>query len=212
MTDPKKRWLFFDFFDLGMAAYAEAYESIQKELPLSLEDLDRADDLQRQAARFIEADGCAEALPLLAEARIFYRRAGLALGEVRTLVSQARCLARTGDVLGAQGAFIALVPIAFALPVKSPASEFQTQANELFEQDRWPEAREAFQDLLCRSERDGDVPGIAQALLSLGKVEKALGNPAEAERLIERALSLLPLVDEELDESREGSALEALGD
>ena len=52
---------------------------------------------------------------------------------------------------------------------------------------------------------------MALALVGLGEVEASLGNPSDAETLLQRALGLLPLVDEERDENREAAALEELG-
>lgn len=213
VSDEKKRWLFLDYFDEGLSAFAEAYGgSVQKELPIVEEELAQADDLLRQAARLIESGDCRQALRLLPEARRHYRRAGLALGEARSLVRQARCTARSRDFLGTTGIFLEVFPILMALPMGSPTSELKIQAAELFELGRWRESRYAYQDLLCRSERDRDVRSIALALLGLGRVEEALKNPSEAEVLIERALGLLPLVDEEFDENREASAFEDLGE
>jgi CHAT domain-containing protein len=212
VMDEKKLWLSLDYFDRGLAAYAEVSEgAVRKDLSRFQEQLDRADDLLRRAARLTQSGDCGQAAQLLPEARSLYRQVGLVHGEVRSLLSQARCLVQSGEYAEGLGILLELLPMLKALCMESPASELGIEADELFKQGRLQDAKDAYQDLLCRSEKDRDVPRIALALLGLGKVEAALGNPSEAEILLERALGLLPLVDEELDETREVSALEELG-
>jgi CHAT domain-containing protein len=134
-----------------------------------------------------------------------------AVGAVRSLMRQARDLDQSGDAAGAMAAVVEVVRLAHALPQGSPATEITIPADELSASGRVQEARDAYQDLLCRSERDHDVRGIALALLGLGRAQQRLGNPSEAEAFVQRALGLLPFVDEESGESREAGALETLG-
>ncbi|HEX6864657.1 MAG TPA: CHAT domain-containing protein [Thermoanaerobaculia bacterium] len=111
--------------------------------------------------------------------------------------------------------FFALAAAAAAaeppLARSSEAQELWARAQDLSEHGRWREARDIQQDLLCRSERDGYVRGMALALVGLAKAEASLGNPAGAETLLQRALGFLPLVDEERGEALEAAALRDLG-
>ena len=212
VSDESKRWVFIDYYIESISAAADAHESsVRKELPLDAEALVRADALRQEAARLSESGGCAQALPLLEESRRLYQRAGLAVGEVRSLMLKARCLVRSGDYVAASMTAFEALPIVEALPMRSPSSEMAVKADDLFEQGRWREALDAYQELLCRYERDKDPAGIAHALLRLGKMQASLGDYPEAEMSLQRALGLLPFVDGEEGESREATAHRRLG-
>ncbi len=212
LLDKSKHKLVVEYFIAWMSAAADAYESsVRKEIPLNAEALARADAVQREAIRLSESRGCEQALPLLDEARSLYQRAGLAMGEARALILKARCLAQTGDDVAASMVIIEAVPIAEALPLGSPTTEIEAQADDLFDHGKWQEAKEAYQDLLCRSERDRDAPDIARALLGLGRLQNSLGDYSAAEVSLQRALGLLPFVDVESGGSREALAREHLG-
>src|SRR3954451_7569087 len=103
------------------------------------------------------------------------------------------------------------VQIAEALPLGSPTTETESQAEDLFDQGRWSEARGIYQDLLCRAERDRDARGMARALLGLGRLQNALGDYAAGEVSLQRALGLFPFVDPESGESQEALARQHLG-
>lgn len=213
VTDESKRWLFLDYYDKALSVLLQALgKPMRKELPQSVEVLDKADDFLSQAIRLIGARGCAQAMPLVAQARGLYQQAGFALGEIRSQFLEARCRALSDDFTGAFGVVLEVLPRFHSLSLDTPGSELRNQADELLDTGEWQKARDAYQELLCRSERDRDVRGLALAMLGLGRVQVLLGNPSDAEALLQRALVFLPLVDEELDESREAAALEDLGD
>lgn len=213
LTDLNGLQSVLDHLEKALAVVAGAHESrARQELPLAPEVLRQADDIWREADRLSDTDACDKALPLLAEARALYERAGLSIGALRSLLRQIRCRERSGDLLGATGGILEALPLIAALPMDTPTTASRARADELAESGRWQEARDAYWDLLCRAERTRDVRGIARSLVGLGRAQDALGDPSEAEVFLARALGLLPLVDEESDESLEAAALEALGD
>jgi CHAT domain-containing protein len=212
LLDEGKQRLFVEYFIASMSAAADAYESsVRKEIPLDAEALAKADAIRREATGLCESGGCERALPLLAEARSLYQRAGLAMGEARALILKARCLARSGDYVAASMTMFEAAQIAEALPLGSPTTEIESRADDLFDHGKWQEANEAYQDLLCRSERNRDAPGIARALLGLGRLQNGLGDYSAAEVSLQRALGLLPFVDPESGEKREALARQLLG-
>jgi len=212
LLDKDKQKLFVDYFIASMSAAADGYEaSITKEIPLDTDALAKASALRQSAARLSESSGCEQALPLLTEARSLYQRAGLAMGEARTLILKARCLAQSGDYVTAATTMFEAAQIAEALPLGSPTTEIETKADDLFDHGRWQEAKEAYQDMLCRSERDRNASGIARALLDLGQLQNALGDYSAAEASLQRAQGLLPFVDAESGERREALTRQHLG-
>ncbi|HEV7506945.1 MAG TPA: CHAT domain-containing protein [Thermoanaerobaculia bacterium] len=212
LLDEAKLRLFTEYFIASMSAAADAYESsVRKEIPLDAVALAKADAARKDATRLSESGGCKQALPLLAEARALYQRAGLAMGEARALILKARCLARSQDYVAATMTMFEAAQIAEALPLGSPTTEIESQADDLFDHGRWREAEEAYQDMLCRSERDRYALGIARALLGLGRIQNAQGDYSAAEPSLQRALGLLPFVDSESGERREALARQHLG-
>jgi CHAT domain-containing protein/tetratricopeptide (TPR) repeat protein len=194
------------------AAAADAYESsVGKELPLDREALAQADTLRQKATLLSASGSCSQAVPLLQESRRLYQRAGLAIGEIRTLLLEAHCLMKSGDVMAGLMKIGTMISMTQSLPEGAAATELENQANNLFDRGRWREAREAYEDLLCRSERDRNLQAIGEALLGLGKTQFALGSNGEAETALQTALGFLPLLDEESGKNRETFAREKLG-
>jgi CHAT domain-containing protein len=212
LLDEGQQKLYFEYFIASMSAAVDAHESsVRKEIPLDAQALAKADALRQEATRLSEAGGCGQALPLLTEARSLYQRAGLTMREAHALILKARCLARSGDYAAAGMTMFEAAQLAEAAPLGSTATEPESQAEDFLEQGRWQEAKETYQDLLCRSERDRDAPGIARALLGLGRLQNGLGDYSAAEVSLQRALGLLPFVDPESGELREALTRQHLG-
>lgn len=95
-------------------------------------------------------------------------------------------------------------------PPEASLSELAARADTLFDQGKWLEVRDVYQEMLGRFEQAGDVEGIARVLVGRSTVLSLLGRAAEDEAGLRRALSLLPSIAEESRGSIEAMARERL--
>jgi CHAT domain-containing protein len=206
--DKGEHRIFLEYYVKGMLAAADAFEaSTRKASPRDAEALSQADALLGKALILRESKSCAQALPMFGEAESLYRRAGMAVGEIRSMLLRAPCL--DGSDLELTAMLTTVAELLEALPLKS--HDLKLAADALFQKGRWREAREIYQEMLCRAEQAEDASGVASALLDLGEVQAAQGDISEAEVNLQRSLNILPLLDEDGRRDREGRARESLG-
>jgi CHAT domain-containing protein/Tfp pilus assembly protein PilF len=212
MFDKEKRLLVADFYSRAMTELANEAEEDRrrKDSHLDSEELKKAGSLLDEATRLIDLEDCAKALPMLAEARHLYQRIGLAYGEVLSLQLRGRCEAIRGDLGSTLATSMEGLSILLALPVSAPASELILKAGDLLSLGRQAEALALYQEVFCRYERANDIGGMADTLRELGAVQLSMGDFAEAELSLTRALSLLPSVADE-DRSHEAAIHHNLG-
>jgi len=203
---------FAEYLVKALLADLEVYESyLPKDLSRDAAAFSQVDVLLSKASRLVVSGDCKRALPFLSDAGRLYQSADYRIGEIRSSLLRAQCLARSDDNLGAFSAMFEVITKAQSLPETVPGEELATKAGSLFQEGRWREAREVYQDLLCRYESQKNVDGIARTLVDLALAQRAEGNPFEAEACLQRALGLLPFIDEKRGAEREANARENLG-
>jgi CHAT domain-containing protein/Tfp pilus assembly protein PilF len=212
MIDSTKRLLAADYYSKVMTELAKEAEEERRRNDSHLDDeeLRKAGSLLDDASRLVDLGDCAKALPILVEARRLYQRAGIAYGEVLSLQLRGRCEALRDDSGSAFATSMEGLSILLALPVSAPASELALKAGDLLSLGRQAEALALYQEVLCRYEQAKDIAGIADTLRELGAVQSSMGDFAEAEPSLSRALSLLPSVADE-DRSHEAAIHHNLG-
>ena len=209
MFDEGKLELAMSYYMEGLFAAAEVYETlIQKELDFDQEILAEADSLFDEGFAFFEAGDCAEAVPLMEEARALYQSIDFGGGEVRALMVKARCQAASNDFLDALVTSLEALLIAQSLPLGTPTTERFLEGKHQFEQGQYAEAKETFEEVLKQYQEAGAEAGIAQSTLDLANTYAALGDYTQAETLYQQAL---PMFVEQDDLYNQGATHHNLG-
>lgn len=180
------------YYEAAFFAAADVYETlIQKELTFDQELLAEAEMLYEQGRALYEAGNCREAQPLLQEARALFQEAEFGSGELRVLITIARCQFNPADPFSSANALVTLLDallIAENLPLGTPTTRLYLEGVELFERGQWAEASEALSEAQSQYEEAGETIAAAHAKQDLAGAYAAAGDLQRAQMLYEEVL------------------------
>jgi len=193
LLNPQNQQRAFDSYFQALLAASQVYETlIQERFPYDQETLAQAEARYDEGVTLIQQGLCAQAIPLLDEARRLYAQADFGAGEVRALAFKARCLAAQDDPLSALNALTTMleaVPIVQSLPLGTSTDETYLEGQDRLAQGDLDGARAAFEKALAGYQEAGEPDNVAQVTLDLASVYALQGDYPQAERLYRQALA-----------------------
>jgi CHAT domain-containing protein len=189
------------YYEAAFFASAAVYETlIQKELTYDQDLLAEAETLYDQGRAFYEAGNCQEAQPLFEDARDLFREAEFGSGELRVLITMARCQFNPDDPLSSINALTTLLDallVADSLPLGTPTTRRYLEGVDLFEQGQWEEAREALSEVEEQYQAAGETAAAAHATQDLAGAYAAAGDLPQAETLYLEAVAVYETTPDE---------------
>ncbi|MGB0383453.1 MAG: CHAT domain-containing protein [Ardenticatenaceae bacterium] len=179
-----------DYYLKALVLSAEVVDTLmQKEANFDEETVRQADARYKQGVELFQAGKCRQALPHLKQARDLYRSADFASGEIRALMSLARCqMESQEEYLGPLTTMQEALLIIERLPLGTPTSDLYLKGKEQYEQGDWQEAVNTLQEARQRYQAASNEVGVAQTSLDLGNLYAILGDHSQAGTLYQQAL------------------------
>lgn len=189
--DRQKLKLTVEYYLKAITAGADVYEAIvEKELALDQPTIKEAEALYKRGQTFYTAGDCAQALPLLDQARQRYRQAKLGSGEVRVLTIKAICQMEAENYLGSLSTLLEGLLIVQSLPMGEPLTERYLDGTQRYEQGDFAEARAIYEEVLTIYQDRNDKESTSEILLNLGNTHAQLGDYGQATEAYQQALGL----------------------
>lgn len=200
-ADPETMARVMDYYEAAILASADVYETqIQKELTFDQELLDEAETLYQQGRAFYEGGNCQEAAPLLENARTLFQEAEFGSGELRVLITMARCQFKPDDPASSFDALATLVEallISENLPPGTPTTRLYLEGVNLLEQGDWQDAREALSEAQAQYQKEGQTIAAAHAAHDLAGAVASAGDLQQAEALYKKVLAIYETTEDE---------------